>query len=176
MRLFYCFLALLFVVCLPFNAMAQSSVAVVDVRYILGQSDAGKSIHQQRSEIHSKFLAEISKTEQDLREQEQVLLKERETLSSDVFLKKKQEYERNFLETGRLARKKKQALDTMFAEAVDRLKGTLTDIVKAIASERGYNLVLTKQNVIIGAESIDITKEAMMRLNKALPEIKLKKQ
>lgn len=174
MRIFS-LLAVLLVFMQPSHARAELNIAVIDVRFVLTQSDAGKYVNDQRGTIQTQFLEDISKTEQELRAEEQALVKERESLGSEEFLKKKQIYERKLLETGRSAREKKQALETMFGEAMNSLKAELTTIVKAIADEKKYDLVLTKQNVVLSAESIDITNDALERLNKAMPTIELKK-
>ena len=159
----------------PLQAKAELSLAVIDIRFVLTQSEAGKSVNEQRNKIQAEFLEEISKTEQALRAEEQALLKERESLGSEEFLKKKQIYERKLLETGRSTREKKQALESMFSEAMNNLQKELMGIVKTIADERKYDLVLTKQNVVISTDALEITKDALERLNKSMPSVELKK-
>ena len=154
-------------------AHAESNIGVVDVRFILTQSEASKSLIKQREDMQAAYLKEISKTEQTLRSEEQALVKEREKLSSEDFLAKKQEYERKLLEAGRSAREKKQKLDTLFSKGMDKVKSKLTEIVQKIAEDKGYELVITKQNVITGAASVDMTEEAIKQLNDAMSSIKL---
>lgn len=154
-------------------AEAQTRVAVVDVKRILMHSDAAVSIKKQQSALREKFLAEISKTEQSLRGREQELLKLQETLAPDIYAKKKREYEGKMLEAGRLTRERKRALDTSFKQAMDQLSDRLNDIVREVADEKGYDLVISNQNVITGAASLDITDLVLERFNKHVADINL---
>jgi outer membrane protein len=174
MRLFT-LLALIVLVMTPLKAKAELNIAVIDIRFVLTQSEAGKSVNEQRNTIQAEFLEEISKTEQALRAEEQALLKERESLGSEEFLKKKQVHERKLLETGRSTREKKQVLEGMFSDAMNSLQKELMDIVKTIADEKKYDIVLTKQNVVISTDALDITKDALESLNKSMPSVELKK-
>ena len=45
--------------------------------------------------------------------------------------------------------------------------------MQKIAEDKGYELVITKQNVITGAASVDMTEEAIKQLNDAMSSIKL---
>ena len=173
LRLIFSFFLLFTFICSSFSALAETRIAIIDVSYILSQSAAAKDVLEQRKELHTQFLAEISRTEQDLRVKEKKLLEERDTIPQEDFAKKKQDYERRILETGRLVREKKQALENVFSVAMGKVQAQLTDIVEEIAEEKGYELVLTKQNVVIGSSSLDITQEAVDKLNAALPTLKL---
>ena len=66
---------------------------------------------------------------------------------------------------------RKRALDEAFSKANGQIRAKVYEIVQEIASARKFNLVITKQNVIVGEESIDLTDETMTRLNKELPSI-----
>ena len=49
----------------------------------------------------------------------------------------------------------------------------MTKATAAVADEKALQLVLTNQNVIIGAKELDITDEVMKRLDKNLPDLKI---
>lgn len=172
MRILACLFGVVVMLCTA-SAYAQVSIAVLDVGYILTQSKAAKSITKQREDLQSSFLAEISKKEQKLREQEKSLLAEREKISAEEFLKKKQDYERSLLETGRSVKDRKQALEKASVKASQTLRDKLTDIAQGIAKEKEYDLVLTKQNVVVGSAALDITEVVLEKLNKDLPDVKL---
>ena len=71
-------------------ACAQSQIGVVDVSLVLTQSEAAKSIQKQRQELRDQFSAEISKSERELRAEEQQLLEERTKLEPEAYVKKRQ--------------------------------------------------------------------------------------
>ena len=170
----YLFVLMILGLTLSFSpkSFAQTSVAVVDVRYVLSEADAAKALRKQHNDLRTEFLSSISEMEQDLRQQEQELSEEKGSLSSEIYLKKKKEYEQKLLETGRMARDKKQELNIMFKQGMDHLREELTLVVQSIANDEGYNLIISNQNVIAGSDSLDITQEALKRLNKRVPQSK----
>jgi outer membrane protein len=160
-------------VCVALPAWAETSIAVVDAQAILTQSEAAKSVEKQISDYKAKFLDELSKQEQSLRESEKKLGEERATLRKEDFTAKAKQLEEKFIQTGSVTQTKKRAMDKASSSAVSKLHAKLYEIVQVIAKEKGYNLVITKQNVIVGEQSIDITEEAMTRFNEQLPTITL---
>lgn len=161
---------------LPVHADAAegASIGVVDVIYIMNNAEASKHIQEQRNALREAFLAEISGTEQKLRAQEKELLEQRASLNKEEYAKKRKAYEEKLLKTRRYAQGKKQALEGAANEAMNVLRAKLYEVVEQIASERGYDLVISNKNVIAGAKSLDITEEALKRINASIKEITLK--
>lgn len=164
-----------FLVALLFSltSYAQPSIAIVDLQALLTESNAAKNIQKQVEARRDEFLQELSKLEQELRKGEQELNAEQEKISKEDFAKKRQALEEKFMETRRLAQKRKKALDDGAAKALGKLRDEIIKVVGGIADEKSYGLVLSKQNVIIGDKSIDISTEAMERLNKNISQIAL---
>ncbi len=166
---FYLLLALMLLA--PLSARAETSIGVVDVQALLTQSEAAKSIEKQVAEFKEKFLSEVSGEEQSLRENEKLLTEQRGTLSKDEFTTKAKEFEERLYKMRQKTQGRKRALDEAFSKANGQIRAKVYEIVQQIASARKFNLVITKQNVIVGEESIDLTDETMTRLNKELPSI-----
>lgn len=160
---------------MPLSAKAEgTSVGVVDVIYIMNNADASKHIQSQRNALREKFVEEISETEQELRAQEKALIEQRAKLNKEDYAKKRREYEENLLKTRRYAQTKKQALEKAANEGMNVLRAKLYQVVEQIASERQYDLVISNKNVIAGAKTLDITEEALKRINASLKEVPLK--
>ena len=155
------------------SAHADEHIGVVDVIAILNNSDAGKGIQAERETLRSKFLEDISKTEQALRAEEKELIALQGDLSPEDYVKKRQAYEAKLFETRKEAQGKKRVLEEASARALDQLRSKLYEVVESIASERGFSLVISNQNVITGQASLDITEETMERINKTLPAVPL---
>lgn len=170
MRIVFFLIALFFA---PLHALAETSIAVVDVQALLTKSSAARSLEKQVSAQKEKFLEEVTAQEAVLREAEKKLTAERATLSKEAFTARAREFEEKLYNTRKATQNRKAALDAASGSAMDKLRGEIYEVVKDIAAARGYNLVITKQNVIIGEQSIDITDEVMKRLNAEITDIKL---
>ncbi|MCK5284435.1 MAG: OmpH family outer membrane protein [Alphaproteobacteria bacterium] len=163
----------LFLTFTPRIAVADTTIAVVDVRRLLTESKAAQSLHKKLQKQRKVFIDEFSKKEQLLRDKEKDLLEKRNSFSQDDFVKKKKEFEEELLKTRAEAQKKKDALDKANARATGVLKEALLKAVKLEADKKGYNLVFSRQNVVVADESIDISDGALKQLNKALSDIPL---
>ena len=51
----------------------------------------------------------------------------------------------------------------------------VVDVLSMIAGKRGLDLVLAKSQVLLVGKEIDITDQAIQKLNKVLPKISLRK-
>jgi outer membrane protein len=157
----------------PVLAMAQTSIAVVDVQRLLTESEAAKSIQKQVQAKREKFLTVLSAQERELREMERELVEPKSDIPKERQAENKKAFEERFQQTRQMAQKARHDLDAATAKAMAQLRDAVYEVVGAIADERGYTLVLAKQNVVIGDKSIDISEESLNRLNKAVSDIKL---
>jgi outer membrane protein len=69
--------------------------------------------------------------------------------------------------------KRQGEIQAGFTKAAQQLERALEPILQQVMRERGANMVLDRQSVIIAASDIDITPIVVQRLDKALPKIKV---
>ncbi len=168
--------AFLLALCLSFApnvSFAETAIAVVDVKKLLTEANAAKSLHKKLKKQREAFVDELSKKEQSLRASEQELVEKRGSLSQEEFTKKKKEFEEELLKTRGEAQKKKKELDKANAKAMGELQSELMKAVQKVADEKGYNLVLSRQDIVVADKSIDISDDALKQLNSAVSDIAL---
>lgn len=151
----------------------EGPIAVVDIQRLLTGSKAGLNIQQQLEMHKSKFLADIKEQELKLRDDEKALAAQRESMPPEEFAKKAKEFEEKLPEKRRVAQERKQAIENAANKAVTQLRNEILKIVQAISDEKGYSLVINKQNVVINSKGMDITEETLARLDKNLSQIAL---
>lgn len=177
-------LSTLFVFVVGFSSLAMAAegglnIAVVDVEKILVDSKAAQSVKKQVDEKRNDFLADVEKTEKGLRDQQQeiqktaaALPKEELSTNKDLAAKAKQFDEKRAAEKGRL-QTKKEKLDQAYSEAMGKLTKAIYDVCQGIADERKLDMIITRQNIIIGNKSLDITAEVLTQLDTKLPTLAL---
>lgn len=161
------FLSLVVVLCaaVSFPAFAQTSIAVVDVEKVLSEADAAKTLNKKRSEAREKFLSSLSKQEQSLREEGKALFEKRNDLAPEEFAKKQKEYEGKLLEVRKMTQKQKRVFEEASATSLSQLQDHLAEIVRKIAKDKDYGIVISNRNVIAGEKSLDITEETIKAMN-----------
>ncbi len=164
-------LAVIFFASVP--AYAEVKVAVVNIQKIMRESDAAESIQVQLEEYRKSFQDEFSQHERGLMEQEQALTEARADMPADKFAKKRQDFENQLLETRMLVQKRQRALEQAAGVALDQIRVKIVEAVSDIADDRGYDLVLPRQNVVLADKSLDITDDVMAVLNRSLQDVQL---
>ncbi len=169
------FLAALFLAmtCMAGIAHAETSIAVVDVDKLLSESSAAKSIKSQVKTYSKKFEAEMEALEGQLRDSFQKLREDSQGLSQEELQTRGMEFEKKRNEAKTSLRKKLSELNKGSSEAMSKLSEAIFQVTAKIADEKGYDLIITRNNVIVGAKELDITDLVMERLNNTLKDVKL---
>jgi len=171
MILRFLILALVF---LPSVSYAQTvKIAVVDLEKVLSQSLAGQSIQEQLKQRRTEFQKEFSAREDGLMNAEKTLIQQKSELSNDEFSQKRKEFETKLLETRNLFQKRRNALDKGVNNALAKLRKTIVEVTAKISEQDNYNVVLTKDSVVLVETEMDITNKVMQTMNQDLPNIPL---
>ncbi len=166
-------LSLAFIAGLAPKAMAEVSIAVVDVQNLMTESVAAKSIQKKVQARREALQGEFSGYEKTLRDNEKQLVDKRAEMSPEEFNKKREEFQRKLQETGGVVQKKRVALEKSVAKATHELREKILKIVAEISEAKKYNMVLSRQNIVIVEKSMDITQEVMTKLNETVKDIPL---
>src|SRR5690606_35121477 len=98
---------------------------------------------------------------------------QRGSLSAEEFAKKRNELAQQAAEVRRYAQQQQLANGEMARDAEAQIRKELVRIAAEIAKERGVNLVLNKAQVLLFPTELDITDEALAKLNQRLPTVDL---
>lgn len=174
MRVLICPVVIVFfALALPIQARAEVSIAVVDVQKLLTESKAALSIQKQVQTEREKLQSEFAGYEQKLRDSEKKLVQKRAEMSAEEFTKKREEFQVQLQKTGGLVQKKKRALETALVKATGKLRGEILKIVAQKAEENNYDIVLTRQNIVLVARTFDISEDVMAAINAQITSIPL---
>lgn len=154
-------------------AMAETKIGVLNFQSLMSDSKAAKSIQKQLEDKRKAFQDEFSKHERELVEKEKELVDKRADMTAEDFAKSRQEFEADVIETRKLVQKRQRSLEVAAQKAVGELRMEVTAIVAKIAEDKEFDLVLSRQNVVLAQEDMDLTKEVLKALDKELKEVKL---
>lgn len=155
-------------------AMAQGDkIAVIDIDKLLNESKAGQSIAKQVQDKQATFQKEFSAKEKELLDAQKTLIDEKNNLSADEFAKKRKEFEEKLISTRKLFQKRRTDLDRALSEALGTLRRNVVEVTAAVAEKEGYDIVLTRDSVVIAEKTLDITTPVLADLNAKIDNIKL---
>jgi Skp family chaperone for outer membrane proteins len=148
-------------------------IMVVDDQGIVEQSKAFKSIKSQMEGLGQAAEKEIAQKKNDLETAFQEFQRNARggTIPAD-----KIEEQRHDLALRQDALQKEsdsrgQSLRQSYATALAKVKQSLFEIVRGLATERHSNLILLQSAAIPLDPAFDVSKEALVRLDKALPAV-----
>jgi Skp family chaperone for outer membrane proteins len=161
---------------IPFAAasQAETTVAALNVRKILEESAAGKSIHAALKEKRDALQKEADSLEKKMRERQQELIKGRKDMKAEEFEAKKKVFESEFVKANETIRKKVTELDKQRKQALHTLQENIAQVAADIADERKIQIVVDRELVVIVDQSLDLTDEALKRLDEKVKTIPLK--
>ena len=150
------------------------SLAVVDFRGVLAKSDAARNIRsavdKKRQELRKYFL----EVENSLRDEQKDLSKKRSIVTAEAFEKRARKLKEKAQSAQKLAQTSNQKLKKSFDQAMDKVQKELLRTVAEVAEESGVGVVLFRSAIVIAVKKLDISKEVLKRLNKKLPDVKVR--
>jgi outer membrane protein len=146
-------------------------IVVADVVTILRDAQAVQGIRTQIERQRNTYQAELQKQENELRNADQELAKQRAILSPEAFAQKRRELEKRVSDAQQSVQDRRRALDTGFNAAMQKVNDAMVQVIGEIVSEKNYQIVITKTQVVIVQTSLDITPEVLRRLNRKLPTV-----
>jgi Skp family chaperone for outer membrane proteins len=161
----------------PSAAVAQSAepltIAVLDLERILRDAQAAKSLRGEIEASRSAFQTELRKQETDLAEADQKLARQRAVLSAEAFAEKRKELEQRAAKLQRDFVSRQRELERSFAQGLAEVRRALIEVSKEIAVEQNIDIILHKASLILAIRELDITGEALKRLDEKLPAVSL---
>ncbi len=176
-------LAALAVSALPGLAQAQAAgggkvppaiIAVIDSQRVNREAAALKNARQQLEQFRFNFQSEIAKEEEKLRAEEQEIARQRSVLAPEAFEQRRQAFQSKVVDLQKRIQERSQSLEKMLNGVREQVTLQVIEILKGLATERGFNMVLDRAQVqIYIGDSIDITPEVLKRLDQRLPTVKV---
>jgi outer membrane protein len=160
----------------PAFAMAEAGgIAVVDTRYIMDNSKAGKSVSEQIESKRKSYQNELKQREASLAEEKKKIIAEQQGKADKATIDAKLgEFQKKLQDANKLLNSRQSQLEAASLNGIKQVRDKTVDIVKKIASEKGYNAVINKSAALYINDELDITKDVLDKLNSDLPSVSIK--
>lgn len=178
--------ALVFVLLLSAGAFAQepagqdrlivpSPILVVDEAALFSRSAFGKQVEANLSALRNELISENRRIEAELAEEERILTERRLTMDPGEFRDAASAFDAKVVELRKVQDQRFDQLNSQREDALRRFDNIIRPVLGSIAIERGAVAVIKQDSVLISANAIDITDEAVRRIdeqlsNKDLPD------
>jgi outer membrane protein len=164
---------------IPASALAAGpatpapKILVIDRTVVLRASKVGQDIVRQVKVYSDQAEADLRGQGQALRSQGEALKQQLAIMSADVKARKIKEFDARQQSLQQLMQKKQNLIQGGFYKARQTVEQALGPILQGIMAERGANLLLDRNAVVLGTIDVDVTLLAVQRLNQKLPTVKV---
>ena len=150
---------------LPFNAFSNE-IAIVDITYLLKNSNKGKSIQKQLDNLRSKNEKNFSSKKKILEDKEKEITSKKNVLSEEDFKKRVVSFQKEVNQFNNERRKTTQTYNKDKNIKIAKLLDEINKILVKYSKDNSISTIIDKKNVIITKQENDITKKIMDILNK----------
>jgi outer membrane protein len=146
-------------------------ILIVDMAQILQQAKAAKQVQSELNQQYNLYSKEVAQQEDELQKSSTELERQRTVMAPDAYNLRARELQQHYDQLGKSVQAKRQALQLSLNEAMNKVKQAALEVVADIVKEHKANLVLEKQAVVYEPEGMDVTADAIQRLDKRLPSV-----
>lgn len=147
---------------------AQTSILTVDIDRLFAQSDFGARISQTYTQERTALANENRRIAEALREEELALAVQRPDMDADVFRAEAEAFDEKAQGIRRAQDAKERALEEGLADGRTQFLEVSRPILGQLMVDRGAFAILDRRSVLLSLGTIDVTDEAIARINAAL--------
>ena len=144
----------------------SNKISIVDVTFLLKNSNKGKSIQKELDNLNSKNLKLYNKKKKKLEIKEKKIASKKNILSKEDFNNEVLEFRKEVANYESERRKSVQKINNVKVAKITKLLAEINKILVDYSSKNSISTIIDKKNVIITKQENDITKEILKILNK----------
>ncbi|MGE5540081.1 MAG: OmpH family outer membrane protein [Gemmatimonas sp.] len=157
------------------HAQQMSAVAVVDIPVVMQNSAAAKGVRTALDKEETGYKADFSKREGEFRNAYQQLQNDFAKLGPDAARDRRMSFEQRYADFEREVEFRKQDFQGRADRAMKKVEDALRSVLMDIAKEKKLNLILVKGAVLYYDSEMDLTQDALKRLDAKLPSVTIDK-
>ena len=168
------FVVVTFLVLICTNTFAEQKVVILDLKYVLNNSKAGKGAQDFLKKSFEDSAKKFTKMEQELKKEENDLLEKKNILSKEEYSKKTDALRKKVIDYQSTRRASLDKIAAQRAESRSTLLKKISPILDSYMKENNVSLVFDKKELLGGRPELDITEVIIKKLDKELPSLNLK--
>ena len=153
---------------------SETNIKFIDVNFIYQNSIAGKKINEQIKDKSKKMNKKLEDYKKDMDNKKQKLASQKNVISKEAYQKTFIEIENEIKEINSLIAKDNQKIIKFTNDAKIIFLKELNKIMEEYSINNSIDIIIKKENILIGKNSLESTKEILDIFNKKVKQIKIK--
>ncbi|MCC7016270.1 MAG: OmpH family outer membrane protein [Rhodospirillales bacterium] len=148
-----------------------TNIAVVDMNFVLENSDPAKNLQAQIEKARGAYQQEVQSKQDEIEKLGQSIERERPGLSEDALQQRMRALRQKIANNESDMQERQSKLEAAFLGAPEKIIITIEQLVDEVRKERNYALVLPR-SIIVGTPQVpDITQDVLKLLNQRMPSV-----
>ena len=168
------FIAFIFLVFEKNFALSDTNIKFIDVNYIYQNSIAGKKLNKQIQDKSKKMSKKLEDYKKDMDNKKQKLVSQKNVISEEAYQKTFIEIEKEIKEINSLIAKDNQKIIKFTNDAKIVFLKELNKIMEDYSIKNSIDIIIKKENILIGKNTLESTNEVLEILDKNIKQIKVK--
>ena len=165
------FLIIIFFLFFNAYAFSENKILFIDIEYIYFNSIAGKIVDKKIKLETKKINDELSNYKKKIQDEKKKLINQKNILSKEELQKKTMELDKQIKEYNKIISNKNNQLIKYKNETKIQFTKKLSKIVQEYASNNSIEMIIKKDNVLIGKKELDATKIVLDLFDKNIKSI-----
>lgn len=167
-------LALFFVI-FSFNHQikAEDKIGFIDLTYLFNNSNVGKSINKEIKSRNDKINSEFNDYKKKIEKEKKTLLAQKNVIADEEYRKQLIQLEKNIKEYNSIIKKKRNELSKLNNKVRTDFSNKLRPVLEEYSKENSIGMIIRKENLLIGKNTLDLTKGILEIFNKKVKKISI---
>ena len=155
-------------------AFSESNILFVDLDYIYLNSNAGKKVNKSIKDEANKITSESNSFKKKINQEKEKLINQKNILAKEEFDKKFIQLDKKIKEFNSTTRSKRDALIRFSDKSKVEFSNKLKDILQDYAKKNSVEMIINKNNILVGKNNLDATKDILDLFNKKIKTLEIK--
>mgnify|MGYP001224892268 CR=1 FL=1 len=151
---------------------ADNGVKFVDINFIVNNSISGKNLNQLIDNKNKKITSELQKYRKSLEEKKSKIVSQKNILKKEELDNLIKDYENEVKKFNEIRKKKTDEFNNFSINSKKKIIDLLNPLITSYLKKESIQLLLQKDKIIFGEDSLDITKEILKLFNDKHKKIK----
>tara|TARA_B100000579_G_scaffold315372_1_gene264843 strand:- start:889 stop:1395 length:507 start_codon:yes stop_codon:yes gene_type:complete len=149
------------------NLFAEEKIAFIDLNFVYSNSKIGKKMMKEIENKRQNINKEFKEFQSKLDNEKEKLLSQKNVLAEDEYKKKIIALENNLKKYNEIISKKNKDLIDYQNKSKNEFVKKLQSTLAIYAKENSISMILRKEQILIGDNKLDVTKEILDLVNKS---------
>ncbi len=153
-------------------AEANNNVKFVDINFIVNNSVSGKNLNQIINNKNKKITSELKKNGKKLEEKKNKIISQKNIIKKEEFENLVKDYDNEVKKFNELRKKKTDEFNNFSINSKKKIIDLLNPLITSYLKKESIQLLLQKDKIIFGDDTLDITKDILKLFNDKHQKIK----